>query len=417
MKTLQIKNIPFFSLLLALSLGFSSSILAQSSPKIAAVDAYVNTVLQRSNIPGAAVAVIQNGEVIHENYYGKASLEYNIPVTEKSIFRLYSLTKLMVSNSIFKLIEDGKLSLDDKAAKYLTDLPKTWKSVKIEHLLSHSSGLPEFDVDDNLNDEEANAKVYTFPIQFEAGDHFDYNQTNYWLLTRIINKVTGTSMEEYVFAQQFPEESKEIMFSSNSLSIIPNRVTRYSVWNPRREFQADFPYNSKRAHSGNGLNISLREFIKWSQRFDQNAYMTPESRAKMWSPFSYKNQGKMGHGWGIYPIANQSSYGFTGGVATGMRKFKDGNLTIIWLTNGWENRYSIDGTIDYIAGIVDVDLKDDTNLAAEFLTTEITQEGAVFSNSLAAYKKAKKEYPNANFEGILNTNGYALLNQRKQEQP
>jgi len=208
------------------------------------------------------------------------------------------------------------------------------------------------------------------------------------------------------------------VFSSNSLEIIPNRVTRYSTWNPRGQFQSDYPYHSTRAHSGNGLNISLREFVKWSERFDTNTYLKSETEAKMWSPFPFTGKGNTvhAHGWGIYPIADQKSYGFTGGAATGMRKFKDGELTIIWLTNGYEFGYSIDRTIDYIAGIVDEDFRVETSLANEFLVSEMLEKSfnsTDFESSLQEYEKAKVKYPKAEFEGILNSIGYALMNKNK----
>lgn len=414
MKTLQTKSIQLFSLLIIFLISLNTSLNAQESPKIKEIDAYVNTILERNGIPGAAVAVMQKGKTIHENYYGQANIEFDVPVTEKSIFRIYSLTKIMVSNCIFKLIEDKKLSLNDDAAKYLKDLPKTWKPVKIKHLLSHSSGLPEFEVEENLTDAEANEMVYSFEIQFEAGDHFDYNQTNYWLLTRIIEEITGQEMEEYVLQHQFPNHNEEVLFSSNSFEIIPNRVTRYSVWNDRGEFQSDYPYHSTRAHAGNGLNISLREFIKWSEGFDANEQMKLETRNKMWSPFPFTNNGNTlhGYGWGIYPIANQNSYGFTGGGATGMRKFKNGELTIIWLTNGNKYGYSMNRTIDYIAGIIDEDFKVETSLANEYLVSEMLEKSFAssdFQKSLAEFEKAKIKYPKAEFEGILNSIGYALM--------
>jgi len=419
MKTLQSRYIQIISLFWLFSVSYHTALGAQENPNIKEVDTYVNIILERHGIPGAAVAVMQNGKIIHENYYGQASIEFDVPVSNKSIFRIYSLTKVMVSNCIFKLIEDKKLSLNDSAAKYLKDLPKTWKSVKIKHLLSHSSGLPEFDVEQDLTDEEANAMIYSYEIQFEAGDHFDYNQTNYWLLTRIIEQITDQPMEEYLFQHQFPNRNSEVLFSSNSFSIIPNRVTRYSTWNSRDEFQSDYPYHSTRAHSGNGLNISLREFIKWSERFDANEYMKAETKTKMYSPFPFSSNTNRvhGHGWGIYPVANQYSYGFTGGAATGMRKFKEGELTIIWLTNGYKFGYSIDRTINYIAGIIDEDFRVETSLANEFLVSEILEKSfnssKDFAQSLKEYEIAKRKYPKAEFEGILNSIGYALMSKKE----
>ena len=89
-----------------------------------------------------AVGVVKDEKILFEGYYGKENAEGNNPINENSIFRIYSTSKLISTVGIFQLIEKGKLSLDDKISKYLENLPKEWKNVKIKNLLSHSSGIP-----------------------------------------------------------------------------------------------------------------------------------------------------------------------------------------------------------------------------------------------------------------------------------
>ena len=93
--------------------------------KIKAIDSYVESIRNRYEIPGVALAVIKDQKVIHQNYYGYANLEHQVPVSENSLFRLYSLTKPIVSVGVFQLIEQGKVKLEDKISAFFVDLPSS----------------------------------------------------------------------------------------------------------------------------------------------------------------------------------------------------------------------------------------------------------------------------------------------------
>ena len=128
------------------------------------IDNYIKEVIEINQIPRLAVAVIKKEKIIYEKYYGKGSIEENTNVNTKSIFRLYSTTKLISAIAVFPLIERNQITLEDKISKYLDNLPKEWQDVKIKNLLTHSSGLPDIvkfeDIQYSLDDGEKWKRLY-----------------------------------------------------------------------------------------------------------------------------------------------------------------------------------------------------------------------------------------------------------------
>jgi len=377
------------------------------------IDNYLKETIEVNQIPGAAVAVIKNGNIIFEKYYGKSSIQDNTVVNQNSIFRLYSTTKLITTVAVFQLIEKNKLSLDDKISKYLDNLPKEWQEVKIKNLVTHSSGLPDIvkfeDIPYSLDENEKWTRLYKKPIEFEIGDHYSYNQTNYSLLTRIIEKVSGSSFEDYVLKNQFPDVRKGVVFSANSSELIPNRVVHhvYNFKNKKYErFNAD---HGKIHNSGSGLNLTLKEFIAWNERLDKGNLLNQETKKIMWTPFDFKNKkDKFLNGWSEYSTNNISSLGFSGGYMTAFRKFTDEDLTIIFLSNGYKYFHIEDKVIDHIAGIVDEKLIDKKLWAEEEITS------AFFKNdntkAIQVYNSLKIKNPTLNFEDALINVAYTLMN-------
>lgn len=397
-----------FILFLLLSINIFSQKISKDE-----IDNYLKETIEVNQIPGAAVAVIKNGNIIFEKYYGKSSIQDNTVVNQNSIFRLYSTTKLITTVAVFQLIEKNKLSLDDKISKYLDNLPKEWQEVKIKNLVTHSSGLPDIvkfeDIPYSLDENEKWARLYKKPMEFEIGDHYSYNQTNYCLLTRIIEKITGISFEDYVMKNQFPDVRKGVVFSANSSEFIPNRVVHhvYNFKNKKYErFNAD---HGKIHNSGSGLNLTLKEFIAWNERLDKGNLLNQETKKIMWTPFDFKNKkDKFLNGWSEYSTNNISSLGFSGGYMTAFRKFTDEDLTIIFLSNGYKYFHIEDKVIDHIAGIVDEKLIDKKLWAEEEITN------AFFKNdntkAIQTYYSLKTKNPTLNFEDALINVAYTLMN-------
>lgn len=377
------------------------------------IDDYLKETIKINQIPGSAVAVIKDGKTIYEQYYGKSSLEANTLVDENSIFRLYSTTKIISTVGVFQLIEKSKLSLEDKISKYLVNIPVAWQEVKVKNLLTHSSGLPDIvkfeDIPYSLDENEKWSRLYKKPMEFETGDHYSYNQTNYCLITKIIEKMSGLTFEQYILKNQFPSAKDKVVFSANSSEVVAHRVNHY-VFNFKKNKYERFNADHGKIHnSGSGLNITLKEFIAWNGRLDENILLNPNTKNAMWSSFQFLNkEDSFLYGWEIYETNKIKSFGFSGGNVTAFRKFVDNDLTIIFLSNGYKSYNVEEQVIDHIAGIVDEKLLDADLSADEIITAGFYKNS--FDNAVLNYDRIKNQYPTRNFENRLITIGYNLLN-------
>ncbi len=377
------------------------------------IDQYLAEVVSKYNMPGISVAVIQNGKIIHRNNYGKANIEYDIPVSNQSIFRIYSLTKTIIVTGAFQLIEQNKLNLEDPISKYFQDLPAAWNSVQVKNLLTHSSGLPDISNYEQLPEKEAKEKVFADALNFQKGEKFEYNQTNFWLLQKIIESVSKQDILTFITENQFAEiGNKNVFFSTDSRDIISNRVTPYSNYSTDK-MQIDLSHNGSYLNSCNGLNITMDAYIKWDSKFNQNKLISEKTKKEMWEVFPYtKSDYKFAFGWDQHILNGHTSYGFSGGRRAAYRNFPKDNLSIIFLANGIGSDVNVDNIVNRIAYFVNNDIVDYSFVAYETLLKTAQESVSNLETTFASLKNNPK-YANVNFEEQLNLIGYALLYQDK----
>ncbi|MEM9665977.1 MAG: serine hydrolase [Bacteroidota bacterium] len=340
-------------------------------PRIQEIDAFAERILNRYGLPGLSLAIQRDGALIHRAHYGFANLEHQVPVSDSSVFRVYSLTKITVATAVFQLIEAGRLTADDQIGRHLADLPESWQSIQVKHLLAHASGLPDMDIFtyQDLDEEAAKATVYAAPLVGEPGQRYQYNQTNYWLLARLIEAVGGEAMEDVVLDRQFPDAAGQAFFSSDSRQVIPNRATAYfPFFTGQRTIEV--PYLGAYMHSANGLNLTSAQFLNWSTRLLDYELLEPASLEAMWSPFPYAeaDPASFAHGWEIHETNGVPSYGFSGSLVTALRLFPEQDLVILFLANGMGSFFNIEVPVSYLAGLVDPDLVDPEIYVYETLT-------------------------------------------------
>jgi len=384
---------------------------------IMAVDNYVKQVMERQGIPGSAVAIIRNDTVIHRKNYGLANIEHNVPVSDATIFRVYSITKLFITVGVFQLIEQNKLNLEDKISKYLVDLPERWKEVKIKHLITHSSGLPDFKFLSNYNDlskEEVKEQLFIKDLIYQTGERYEYNQTNYWFLHEIIEKVSEKSLAEFIIGNQFTKETRNAFFSSDSRDIIPNRVTLYFPFTTGK-LTIEHPYGGAYNWATNGMNLTLNQFIEWSKRLDNNMLLKKETKQSMWEEFPFESDEKtFTLGWDKFKSDEEISYGFTGNITNVYRLFPEQNLSIIFISNGMNTIFDVDDVADHLAFLVDKKLKkSEIYIYEKLLQASNVNDNNQFEN---ACQQIKKEYGNEiNIEDQINTIGYFHLRKEQYE--
>lgn len=118
--------------------------LAQGQAPVAGVDAYVRAEMARQKVPGVAVAIVRAGKPVVLEGYGFANVEHDVPVTPDTIFQSGSVGKQFTAAAVMLQVEDGTLALDDPLTKFFPDAPRAWQHLTVRHLLTHTSGLPDY---------------------------------------------------------------------------------------------------------------------------------------------------------------------------------------------------------------------------------------------------------------------------------
>ena len=159
------------------------------------------------HVPGLSLAVVRDGKVVKAKGYGLASLELNRPVTRETVFEIGSLTKQFTAAALLMLVEDGRVALDAPLAKYLPDTPPAWDGITVRHLLTHSSGIPDYLGVEGLPDLSRRglthreiAKVFfeKLSLEFAPGATWAYSNTGYLLLGNVIEAVSGQAYFDFL---------------------------------------------------------------------------------------------------------------------------------------------------------------------------------------------------------------------------
>ncbi|AKQ63569.1 Beta-lactamase class C and other penicillin binding protein [Myxococcus hansupus] len=162
------------------------------------LDAQLERNRARYGIAGQAVLIRHNGEVVYQAARGEKDIERHAPVSADTIFDAYSLAKLLASTLVLQLVEQGHLELDAPAGRYLPNLPVAWQDIRVRHFLNHSSGVPEyFEIHQGAVVSKVGvgfpptldavfASLSDTPMRFAAGSSNRYTQTNFLVLTALL---------------------------------------------------------------------------------------------------------------------------------------------------------------------------------------------------------------------------------------
>src|SRR5687768_10526188 len=125
----------------AISIALLLLLLAPLAARQDKTDEFITAQLREQNIPGLALAIVENGKIIKAEGYGYADLERKIPITPSTVLKIASVSKQFLATGIMVLVQDGKLSVNDPVSRHITDAPAAWKGITIRHLLTHTAGL------------------------------------------------------------------------------------------------------------------------------------------------------------------------------------------------------------------------------------------------------------------------------------
>ncbi|NZA24861.1 beta-lactamase family protein [Luteimonas sp. SJ-92] len=294
-------------------------------------------------VPGAAVLVLHDGEAVLRRGYGLADLETAAPVAAASNFRLASLTKQFTAAAILLLAEDGRLRLDDPVRRWLPTLPEAADPVTLHHLLSHTSGLVDYEEvmpegpaaqlrdADVLRLLEQHDRLY-----FAPGTDYRYSNSAYALLALIVGKASGLDFAGFLRARVFaPLAMDGTVAFEDGVSAVARRAYGHSqvdgAW--RRTDQSP----TSAVLGDGGIYSSIDDLAKWDAALYDDRLLSEASRALAFAPQTATATGEpdvdaYGYGWRLAGDMLWHS-GETIGFRNVILRFPRQRLTVIVLSN------------------------------------------------------------------------------------
>lgn len=331
------KSFRLFVSLVAFLLAFAA---VQAQDTNAKFDEYLTAITKQGRFMGT-VLVAREGQVIYSKGYGLANLEFDIPNTPNTKFRLGSITKQFTAAAILLLQERGKLNVQDPVCKYIENCPKTWEPVTIHHLLNHTSGIPSYtDVNSpeefrliSLQKVTPAGFVDSFknkPLNFPVGEQYKYNNSGYFILGYIIEKLSGKSYEAFLQDNIFtPLKMTNTGYDTHD-RILKLRATGYAQQNGKT-LNSDY-LDMTIPYAAGSLYSTTEDLFTWNEALFADKVLTAKSRAAMMTP------GKSNYGYGLamnqqHNRARVSHGGGINGFNTYLARFPAEKITIVALRN------------------------------------------------------------------------------------
>jgi len=325
---------------------------ALTSDQLANIDRYVAGQMKKDRTPGLAVGVYRRGEILLAKGYGLANVELNVPVSAQTIFQSGSVGKQFASAAVMLLVEEGKIRLDESIVKYFPDAPDWWKPILVKNLLSHTSGLAEYETGEragpkgefylrlDFTEAELIKKVEALPMEAKPGDVWNYRNTNYLLLGIIIHKVTGKHYSDFLQERVFKPWGMTATRLISDADIIPNRASGYEPNGPRGIRNQDFVSPTFNSTADGTLYFNVLDLAKWDEALYGTSLLAQSSLDRIWTVFPLNdgkpNPSNYGFGWSISAVNGHRLIEHGGawqGFTCTISRFPDDSLTVVVLTN------------------------------------------------------------------------------------
>jgi len=301
------------------------------------LEAYIHAYMELNQFSGS-ILISQKGQVIMKKGFGMANYEYDTPNRSITKFRIASLTKQFTAMAIMLLEEKGLLSIDDYLSKYIPDY-QNGHNIKILHLLTHTSGIPDHTEFEDFNQErrvfhyEIDQTIETFKqksLEFSPGEKFKYSNSGYILLGYIIEKVTQMTYEDFIVRNIFSPLKMNHSGFENMDKVIKDRAYGHHMKDDEI-IHAKFRDISN-AHASGALYSTVEDLYLWDRALYTDKLIGYESLKRMFTPFT----DHYGYGWGIVDVFNRKMVGHNGeteGFRTNMTRFPNEDVCIIVLSN------------------------------------------------------------------------------------
>lgn len=313
----------------------AAPLLAQVSP--ARLDQQVQAYVEQDRFNGS-VLVRKAGVSLLDKGYGKANFEWDIPNSPATRFRLGSITKQFTAMLVLQLEQQGKLQVDDPISRHIPGTPESWQNITVHHLLTHTSGIPNFTSFPDYTKtmmlasppSESMKRFRDKPLDFDPGTKYSYSNSGYILLGMIIENVTGKKYADVLREQILIPAGMMDTGYDLAATVIPHRASGYTR-SPRGLVNAEF-IDMSIPHAAGAMYSTTADLAKWDAALSGAKLLPDPLKEKYWKPF----KGTYACGWDVRQddgVTVMSHGGGINGFATMIIRVPDEKLLVVTLSN------------------------------------------------------------------------------------
>jgi len=342
--------------------------------------------------PGCAVLIAKNGEVLLEKGYGTANIELNVQMKSEMVFRIGSITKQFTAMAILQLVDKGQMALTDSIQKFIKDFHFKGKTITIENLLTHTSGIKGYE---QLDPKVPNAMRIDFSpkavidsldklsLEFDPNTRYNYSNSNYFLLGYIIEQVSGKSYQQYVKENIIEPAGLSSTFYESQTQLITNRANGYLL-SDGKYWNADF-ISMALVYSAGALRSNVADLYKWHKALYEGKIVKRETFLRAIQPYKLADGRQIDYGYGFF---NKTENGINaighGGAIDGFRAiemhYPEQEIYITLLCNSESDNF--ERFFQSISNII-------LGIKAENEQKEIKLSGEVLDSYVGTYKNDK----------------------------
>jgi D-alanyl-D-alanine carboxypeptidase len=316
---------------------------------VATIDSLAAAFLADGPVAGVSVGVVKGTDTIVMKGYGLADIENDVPASARTVYRIGSITKQFTAAAVMRLVDEGKLALDDTLGKLLPNVVPAWRGISLRRLLNHTSGIRSYTSlgprwqrrwREDMTPDTIVGLVRDDTLDFAPGARWRYNNTGYVLLGMIIERVAGKPYATYLEEAVYRPLGLSQTYYCSERPIIKNRARGYQR-DGRQLVNAEY-LSMTQPFSAGALCSTVGDLIAWQRALVGGRVVRPASYAAMTTPEPL-DDGKpltYGYGLGVGTFEKRRRVSHGGGIHgfnTELAYYPDDTLHVVVLANTQSN--------------------------------------------------------------------------------
>lgn len=309
----------------------------------ARVDSLARAFVAQHRAPGVSVAVVRGSDTLILAGYGEADLENRVPATAATLYEIGSITKQFTAAAVMRLVEQGRVALDDSIGRHVPGLPAAWRGVTVRQLLNHTSGIPSYtDVGprwtrrwgEDMPPDTLVALTADDSLWFQPGTKWRYDNSGYVVLGMLLDHVTGEPYPRYIEEKLLRPLGLEHTYYCDTRRLLPHRARGYDWgadgWSNAAYLSMTQPY------SAGALCSTVGDLARWNRLLATGGVVSPASYREMTTPVGAAAASKYGFGLMVDTLAGHRIVTHGGGIPgfiTANAYFPADSLSVTVLTN------------------------------------------------------------------------------------